>query len=73
MDVIALSRPGRFGSLTVHDPAVGAPCGICAGAMKVGDIPALIEESGGNEGRPPGEARTVHETCLRVTGAWETY
>jgi hypothetical protein len=68
MDVIALSRPGRFGSLTVHDPAVGEPCGLCAGAMKVGDIPALIEASG-NEGGPPAEPLTVHETCLRVTRA----
>jgi len=72
MDITALSQPGRFGSLTVHDPSVGTPCALCAGAMKVGDIPALIEQPAGHDGRPPGEARTVHETCLRVAGAWES-
>jgi hypothetical protein len=68
MDDYAASQPGRFGSLTVRDPSVGAPCGLCGGVMKVGDIPAIIEDSGREPRRPSEDALTVHKTCLRATG-----
>src|SRR4051794_23349985 len=37
-----LSQPRCFGSLPVQHPSIGAPCGLCSGAMKVGDIPAWM-------------------------------
>jgi hypothetical protein len=73
MTVSGLGQPGRLGSLTVHDASIGAPCGLCGGAMKVGDIPAMVTMPGpDNDGECTArDGQIVHETCLRLTAAGE--
>ena len=52
--------------------SVGALCGLCGGAMKVGDIPAWMEGPDGDHECSAGDGQIVHETCWRLIVASET-